>query len=122
MLRSGLLQANIFALKIAAIVGEPPGSHFFRNFVGHAYDNVAVPRPGMIAIVLAGTRRMIRMRMIPSDDFQTLVGCCFLGVQDVLAGDRKAISRRIITAIYQRVQRVNFAIQAAVRYFRVAPE
>ena len=88
-----MLQFNFFALKIGAVVGEAPGSHVFRNFVGDADDNIAVPRPGMIAIVLAGTSRMVRMRMIPSDNFQAAGPRVFFGFQNVFAGDREAVLR-----------------------------
>ena len=60
--------------------------------------------------------------MIPPDDFQTLVDGGFFGVQNILAGDGKAIARRIIAPIDERMQRVNFAIEAAIGDFRVAAE
>ncbi len=65
---------------------------------------------------------MIRMRMIPSDDFQAAGARVFFGVQNVFAGDRETVLRRIVAAIYQRMERVNFAIDAPVGDFRVAPE
>jgi hypothetical protein len=57
----------------------------------------------MITVVLAGTRRMIRMRMIPPDDFQALLAGRFFGVKNVLAGHRETIVWRIIAAIYKGI-------------------
>src|ERR1700682_3131188 len=74
----------------------------------------------MIAIVLAGARRMIRMRMIPSDDFQALLAGCFFGVKHVLTGHREPIVRRIITTISQRMKCMNLAIDSPISNFRVS--
>ena len=60
--------------------------------------------------------------MIPSDDFQAAGARGFFGIQNILAGDRETVLRRIVAAIYQRIQRMNFAIDAAVGDFGVAPE
>src|ERR1700682_4014152 len=74
----------------------------------------------MIAVVLAGARRMIRMRMIPSDDFQALLAGCFFGVKHVLTGHREPIVRRIITTIYQRMKCMNLATDSPISNFRVS--
>jgi hypothetical protein len=76
----------------------------------------------MIAIIVAGTSRMIRMRMIPSDYLQTALARSFFGVENVFASDREAIPRRIIAAIYERMKRVYLAVHASVRRFRITPE
>jgi hypothetical protein len=46
---------------------------------------------------------MIRMRMIPPDDFQTLLAGGFFGIKNVLAGHRETVVGRIIAAIYKRM-------------------
>src|SRR5882762_4065828 len=53
-----------------AIVAQAPRRHVLRLAVGHANDHIAIPRPGMLAIILARLCRMVRMRMIPADYVQ----------------------------------------------------
>src|SRR5882762_10513138 len=70
-----------------AIVAQAPRRHVLRLAVGHTNDHIAIPRPGMLAIVLAGLRRMIGMRMIPADYVQVLVASRFLRVAHILGGE-----------------------------------
>jgi len=74
----------------------------------HADDDIAVPGPGVIAIVLARARGMIRMGMIPADDFESLGDRGFFGVANVFRGDRKTVAGRIVPAIDQGKKRKDF--------------
>src|ERR1041384_2730565 len=63
--RSHILRRAIdFRRKRMAIIVQTPRSHILRRAIVHADDDVAIPRPGVILIELAGPRGMIRMRMI----------------------------------------------------------
>src|SRR5216684_524301 len=66
--RGAVANFDVFGRKLLPIVIQSPGSHFLRRPVLYAHDDVAVPWPGVIAIILAGPRRMVRMRMIPAHD------------------------------------------------------
>src|SRR5882762_6492275 len=70
-----------------AIVTQTPRRHVLRLAVGHANDHVAIPRPGMFAIVLARLRRMVRMRMIPADHVQILFASRFLRIAYILRAE-----------------------------------
>ena len=62
-----------------AIVAQAPGRHFARLAGLHADDDVAVPRPGVLAIEFAGARRSVRMRVIPAEQLDALFARGFLG-------------------------------------------
>jgi len=68
--------------------------------VGHANDHIAIPRPGMFAIVLARLRRMIGVRMIPADHVQILFASRFLRIATSSAVSEKRLcgesSRRLV--------------------------
>ncbi len=68
----------------------------------HADDDVAVPRPGVIAVIFAGPRRMVGMRMIPADDFEALLACRLFRRKNVLRSHRKTIARGIVAAVDER--------------------
>src|SRR5882672_8924780 len=108
--RSAVANFDAFGRKLLPIIIQSPGCHLLRRPVLHAHDNVAVPRPSMISIELAGPCRMIRMRMIPAHDVEPMRACLFFRSHDVFRSYRKTITRRIVAAIDQRVQRQNFAL------------
>src|SRR5260370_24986066 len=85
--------------KLGAVFVQTPGSHVRRSAVGHADDNVAIPGPSVIAVILAGPRRMVGMRMIPADDFKALGAGRFFRRENVLGGDGKTVARRIVAPI-----------------------
>src|SRR5258708_33032330 len=77
-----------------AIVTQTPRRHVLRLAVGHTYDHIAIPRPGMLAIILAGLRRMIGVRRIPADYVPVLVASRSLRVAHILGGEWKKGVRR----------------------------
>src|SRR5882724_7553238 len=97
-----LLYLNSFRRKLLPIVVQSPRSHILWLALRHADDDVAVPRPGVIAIVLARTRRMIRVRVIPTYNIQLLLPGKLFRIEYILRRDRKAVLRRIIAAIDKR--------------------
>src|ERR1041384_26066 len=62
--RGAVANLDTFRRKRMAIIVQTPRSHILRRAIVHADDDVAIPRPGVILIELAGPRGMIRMRMI----------------------------------------------------------
>ena len=71
----------------------------------HADDDVAVPRPGVLAIELARAGRCIRVRMIPSDQVELLARCALFSASRTSSGvTSKPIARRIIAPVLQRHQ------------------
>src|SRR5882672_4759688 len=81
--RSAVANFDAFGRKLLPIIIQSPGCHLLRRPVLHAHDNVAVPRPGVISVKLAGPRRMIRMRMIPANDVQPMLARLFFRGQHV---------------------------------------
>src|SRR5882762_2637827 len=71
-----------------AIVTQTPRRHILRLAVGYAYDHIAIPRPSMLAIILAGLRRMIGVRMIPADHVQVFFTSRVLRIAHILSGER----------------------------------
>src|SRR5260370_26077185 len=100
-----IANGNFLATIIRAVIAQAPRSHLRRLAVSHADNHIAIPRPGMLAIILAGPRWMIRMRMIPAYDVQFLFPGGFLRIAHVFGGDRKAIVRGILAAGHQKGQR-----------------
>src|SRR5947209_19614821 len=90
---------DTFGRKGLAIVTQAPRSHILRRAMVHADDDVAIPRPGVILVILAGLRRMIRMRMIRPDDLQHLRLCVFVSVEHVFCCYRKTVTRRIVAPV-----------------------
>src|SRR2546430_10279548 len=97
-----LLYLISFRRNLLPVVVQPPRSHVLWLALRHADDDVAVPRPGVIAIVLARTRRMIRVRVIPANNIQPLLPCGLFRIEYVLRRDGKAVPRRIIATIDKR--------------------
>src|SRR5260370_37589086 len=71
--RGAMANLNPLGRKLLAVVVQPPGSHVLRRAVMHADDDVAIPRPGVVAVIFAWARAMVGSSMIPSDDFETLL-------------------------------------------------
>src|SRR5215467_11922923 len=105
-----------------AIIVQAPRSHVLRRAMVYADNNVAVPRPGMILIKLAGPRGMIRMRMVPADDFQSLRLCGFVGLEHVFRGDDKAVAGRFAMTVYQREQGEHLARGVRMHSVSIAPQ
>jgi hypothetical protein len=105
---------NLFRLKSSAIVGELPGSHVTRLAGGHTYDHVAIPGPGMLAIVFAGLGRMIWMGMIPANQVQSLLFGSALGGAKIVGGNGKAIPRGIVAPIREGEKRAHLTPFLAV--------
>src|SRR6266705_2000044 len=82
-----------FRRKALTIIVQAPGGHVLRRAMVHADDDIAVPRPGMIAVIVAGPRRMIRMRMVPAYHFQPLRLRGFVCFEHVLPSYREAVAR-----------------------------
>src|SRR5882672_10048152 len=108
--RGAMANFDAFGRKFLPIIVQAPGRHLLRRAILHADDDVAVPRPRVIAIKLARPCQMVRMRMIPAHDVHTAHARCPFRSHDVFGSDRKTIARRIIAPIDQRVQRQNFAL------------
>src|SRR6266404_2875041 len=81
--RGAVANFDAFGRKLLPIVIQSPGGHLLRRPVLHADDDVAVPRPRMIAIELARRRRMVGSRMIPANDVHTTLARRFLRGHDV---------------------------------------
>src|SRR5260370_8310501 len=97
-----IANGNFLASIRRAVIAQAPRSPLRRLAVSHADNPIAIPRPGMLAIILAGPRWMIRMRMIPAYDVQFLFPGGFLRIAHVFGGDRKAIVRGILAAGHHR--------------------
>src|SRR5258708_39589708 len=82
-----IANGNLLAGVGGAIVTQTPRRHVLRLAVGHAHDHIAIPWPGMLAVIQAGLRRMIRVRMIPADHVQVLVASRFFRVAHILGGE-----------------------------------
>src|ERR1700730_10039404 len=93
---------NFLRLKFRAIILESPGGQILWISRFHAYDHVAVPRPGVLTVEFAGPRRVIGMRMIPSQQVQSTLGCSAFGSAKIFRRNRKAIARRIVSPVDQR--------------------
>src|SRR5437773_11743743 len=85
--RSAVPSLNPFGRTPFAVVGQAPGGHLLRRAFLLAHDDVAVPRPGMIAVILAGARRMVRVRMIPADNIESVLARGFFGAPHVVHSD-----------------------------------
>src|SRR6266446_1550448 len=101
---------NPFRRKLLAVVVQTPRSHVLGRAVLHAHDDVAVPRPGVIAVIFAWPRRMVWMRMIPADHFEALVACRFFCRHNVFGGHRKAVARRIVSPVDERKELQNLPL------------
>src|SRR5207248_11676994 len=97
--RGAMTNLDGFVRKGLASVTQATRSHILRRAFVHADDDVAIPWPGVILIVLARSRWMIRMRMIPPDDLQPLGLRCLVGFQHIFCGHRKAVARRIVAPV-----------------------
>src|SRR5437762_13786141 len=96
--------ANLDSLrrKSLAIIVQTPRGYLLRRAIVHANDDIAIPRPGMIAVIVAGPSGMIRMRMVPAYHFKPLGLRSLVRLEHVLTGHRKAVAGRIVAAIHQR--------------------
>src|SRR5713226_3810740 len=94
---------NLLLRESRSILRKLPGAHFLRSAFFHAHDNIAVPRPGVLAIILAGPRWMVGVRMIPADHFQPVHLCpSFFCLAHIICGYRKTVARRILAPIDER--------------------
>src|SRR5260370_40519817 len=84
---------NPFGGKLRAVVIQTPGGHVLGRAVLHADDDVAVPRPRVISVILPRPRRMVGMRLIPADHFESLVACRLFRRENVFRGHRKTVAR-----------------------------
>src|SRR5260370_28463264 len=82
--------SNFLASILRAVVAQSPRSHLLRLALGYAHDDVAVPRPSVLAVILAGSRRMIRMRMIPAHHIQSPVPPALLRIPYILSRHAQA--------------------------------
>src|ERR1700728_1102503 len=87
-----------------AVVVQAPRCGIARLAFLDAHDDVAIPRPGMIAVVFAGTCGRIGMRMIPPDQLQFLLAGRLFRRTDVVGGPLEPVSRRIVPPIGERQQ------------------
>src|SRR5689334_7911823 len=101
--RGALTNLNRLRGKLLPVIAQPPGSHLLRCPVHYADDHVAVPGPRMVPIVLAWPRWMIRMRVIPAYDLESLRVRRLLCLQHVARRHRKTVPRRIVSPINQRI-------------------
>src|SRR6266567_1283932 len=120
--RGAMANLDAFRRKRAAIIVQTPGSHVLRRAIVHADDDVAIPWPGVILIELAGARGMIRMRMIPANDFETLRLRRFVGFEHVFRGDDKAVAGRFAMTVNQREQGQHLARGLGMGSISIAPQ
>ena len=104
-----------------AVVAQSPGIHIARLAGLHADDDVTVPGPRVITIVLAGAGWMIRVRMIPANQLEILCARGLFGEADVFGRDFEAIPRRVVATIGERHQIQHFAGGFTVTA-RIAPQ
>src|SRR5215470_14501406 len=100
--RSGLgMNLDSFLRIFFAIVVEPPGGHFLGNSLLHVHDNVTEPRPGVVPVVLAGRSRMIRVRVIPTDQIHPLNLSGSVGFNHIERRYRKTVFGGIVAPVYK---------------------
>src|SRR2546426_8998848 len=61
---------HLFLIELRPVVLQPPRFHVFGEVLHHAGDDITVPRPGVLAVILTGSRRMIRVGVVPADHLQ----------------------------------------------------
>ena len=106
---------NFFRLEARAVIGKTPASQLARLTRGDAHNDVAIPRPGVLAVKFAGPRWMVWMRVIPSDQLEILLRSCALGGTKILRGNRKTVARRILAAVDEGKRCPNFAAGRGLR-------
>src|SRR5713226_9455762 len=77
--RRAELHFHLLRLEARPVVRQPPRGHVPGLAPGHAEDDVAVPRPGVLAVILAGQRWVVRMRVVPTDQLQPGLLCRLFG-------------------------------------------
>src|ERR1700730_11481444 len=100
---------NSLGRKFRAIIVQTPGGHVLGRAVLHADDDVAVPRPGVVAVIFARPGRRVGMRMIPADHFESLLARRLFRRKNVFRGHRKAVARRIVSSIDERKKLQDFS-------------
>src|SRR5271170_1937707 len=90
---------DAFGVVPSPVVMQAPGRRIARLALLNAYDDVAVPRPCVVAVVFARARRRVRMRMIPSDQLEALLASRFFRQPDVVRSHLEAISRGVVPAV-----------------------
>src|SRR6185437_2057023 len=86
------------------VVMQPPRRCISRLALLYAHDDVAVPRPGVLAIKLTRPRGRIGMGMIPPDQLDALLACGFFRQADVIRSYFEPVSRRIVPPVCERHQ------------------
>src|SRR5690348_9341475 len=84
-----ILYRKFLASIFRAVVIQAPRSHLLRVALGYADNDIAVPRPSVLAVILAGSCRMIRMRVIPAHYIQSLLARGLLRMPYIFRGHRK---------------------------------
>src|SRR5712664_2193594 len=93
---------NLLLRESRPILRKLPGAHFLRSAFFHAHDNIAVPRPRVLAIIFAGARWMVGVRMIPAHYLAPLFACGSLDIYDFFGDHRETVARRILAPIDER--------------------
>src|SRR5208282_3422154 len=105
---------DAFGIVPGPVVMQAPGRRVARLAFLNAYDDVAVPRPRVVAVVFARARRRVRMRMIPSDQLEMLLARRLFGQPDVVRGHLEAVSRGIVPPVCERQQVEHLARVVAI--------
>src|SRR5713101_1645013 len=88
--RRAELHFHLLGLEARPAVRQPPAGHLPGLALGHTEDDVAVPRPGVLAVILARQRWVIRMRVVPADQLESGLFCRLFGGAKIVSSDREA--------------------------------
>src|SRR5579862_385123 len=90
-----------FGVVPGTVVVQAPRRGVFGLALLNAHNNIAIPRPGVIPVVLARARRGVRVRMIPPDEVELLLAGGFFRQADIVGRDFEAVARRIVATVCQ---------------------
>src|SRR5205807_6867845 len=85
---------HLFLIELRPVVFQPPRFHVFGEVLHHAGDDITVPRPGVLAVILAGSRRMIWVRVVPADHLQAALTRRLLSRAKIFRRNHEAVARR----------------------------
>src|SRR2546427_8849005 len=95
---------HLFLIELRPVVLQPPRFHVFGEVLHHAGDDITVPRPGVLAVILTGSRRMIRVGVVPADHLQAALTRRLLSRAKIFRRNHEAVARRIVVPVHQRKQ------------------
>src|SRR5438034_2232603 len=88
---------------------RPSGAMAGRSITGHGHDDVRKRRPRVIEIVLRRPRRMVRMRMIETQQVAAELARFLLGHAVIRWADHETAARSFFSGVWQRDRRCHAA-------------